>query len=227
MLNRVVMGNFRSKIEVKSSKSFAEGIFYLCQSILFFTFEQCVNVSKIFLPSFKVVQRFWRDFFSKRVTDDDDRRKTFFFASCSEYSSLIYRLVTMEYRTSDRGSACISSESALRVLSAAVVRPANTLIFHCASWASNLCAWLCHRHPTFLSSEGAVVRTNILSPDLSCSRQVHCRLAVEKFESSLNIGNRVHELPFPSRQTVMHSVIMSCQFTRNDSLTWLVESERR
>ena len=39
-------GIFRSKIEVKSCKSFAEGIFYLCRSILFFTFEQCVNVSK-------------------------------------------------------------------------------------------------------------------------------------------------------------------------------------
>ena len=43
----------------------------------------------------------------------------------------------------------------------------------------------------------------------------------------LDIGDRVHELPFPSRQTVMHTVIMSCQFTRNNSLTWLVESERR
>ena len=53
------------------------------------------------------------------------------------------------------------------------------------------------------------------------------RLAVEKFESSLSIGDGVHELPLPSRQTVMHTVIMSCQFTRNDSLTWLVESERR
>ena len=68
-------------------------------------------------------------FFSKRVTDDDDRRKTFFLASCSEYSSLIYRVVTMEYGTGDRGGACISSTSgsALRELSAAVVRPA--LIF--------------------------------------------------------------------------------------------------
>ena len=70
-------------------------------------------------------------FFSKRVTDDDDRRKTFFLASCSEYSSLIYRVVAMEYRTSDRGGAC--SGAALRELSAAVVRPANSLIFHCAS----------------------------------------------------------------------------------------------
>ena len=59
-------------------------------------------------------------FFSKRVTDDDDRRKTFFLASCGEYSSLIYRVVTMEYRTGDRGGACISSGSALRELSAAV-----------------------------------------------------------------------------------------------------------
>ena len=56
---------------------------------------------------------FLAGFFSKRVTDDDDRRKTFFLASCSEYSSLIYRVVTMEYRTGDRGDACISSRSAL------------------------------------------------------------------------------------------------------------------
>ena len=66
--------------------------------------------------------------FSKRVTDDDDRSNTFFLASCSEYC-----VVTMEYRASDHahwGSACISSESALRELSAAAVRP---LIFFCAS----------------------------------------------------------------------------------------------
>ena len=37
-----------------------------------------------------------------------------------------------------------------RELSAAVVRPANSLIFHCASWASNFFAWSCRRHPTFL-----------------------------------------------------------------------------
>ena len=42
--------------------------------------------------------------FSKRVTDDDDRRKTFFLTSCGEFSSLIPRF-TMEYRTSNRGSA--------------------------------------------------------------------------------------------------------------------------
>ena len=46
---------------------------------------------------------FLAGFFSKRVTDDDDRRKTFFLASCGEYSSLICPVVTMEYRTSDRG----------------------------------------------------------------------------------------------------------------------------
>ena len=51
---------------------------------------------------------FLAGFFSKRVTDDDDRRKTFFLASCSEYSSLNFRVVTMEYRTSDRG-ICIRS----------------------------------------------------------------------------------------------------------------------
>ena len=41
---------------------------------------------------------------------------------------------------------------------------------------------------------------------------VHCKAswlwcAVEKFESSLNIGDRVHELPFPSRQTVIYLFI--------------------
>ena len=75
--------------------------------------------------------------FSKRVMDDDDRRKTFFLASCSEYSSLIYRVVTMEYRTSAAMHAFPVSPHALRKLSAAVVRPANSLIFHCASWASD------------------------------------------------------------------------------------------
>ena len=151
MLSRAVIGIFRSKTEVKRNKSSCRGVFYLGLSTLFFTFERCVDFSKIFLPSFKAVQRFWRNFF-QRVMDDDDRRKTFFLASCSEYSSLIYRVVTMEYRTSDRGSACacISSESALRELSAAVVRQANSSIFHCASWASNFCAWPCHCNPTFL-----------------------------------------------------------------------------
>ena len=46
-------------------------------------------------------------FFSKTVTDDVDPRKILFLASCSEYSSLIYRIVTMEYRTSDRGGASL------------------------------------------------------------------------------------------------------------------------
>ena len=67
---------------------------------------------------------FLAGFFSKRVTDDDDRRKTFFLVSCSEYSSLIYRVVTMEYRT-HRGSACIPvSPRTPRAFAAAVVGPA-------------------------------------------------------------------------------------------------------
>ena len=73
----------------------------------------------------------------------------------------------------------------------------------------------------------ASVLSIIQSPDLSCLRQVDRRLTVEKFESSRNIGDRIHELPFPSRQTVMHTAIMPRQFTRNDILTWLVASERR
>ena len=204
-LNRAVMGIFRSKIEVKSRKSFCRGNFlFVPFNPLFhvWTMRQCF---KNIPAKFQSRPTFLAGFFSKRVADDDDRRKTFFLASWSEYSSLIYCVVTMEYRTGDRGGAsggaCISSGSALRELSAAVVRPA--LIFHCASWASNFCAWPCRRHPTLLlrwrsscSNKHSVTWSFLFEAS---------RLAVEKFESSLNIGDRVHELLFPSRQTVMHT----------------------
>ena len=66
-------------------------------------------------------------FFSKRVTDDDDRRKTFFLASGGEESSLIHRVVTMEYRTSvpTRDIAavlCQSAHSASSAKTSAVLR---------------------------------------------------------------------------------------------------------
>ena len=104
MLNRAVMGIFRWKIEVKSSKSFCRGNFlFVPFNPLFYvwTMRQCF---KNIPAKFQSRQTFLAGFFSKRVTDDDDRRKTFFLASCGEYSSLIYRVVTMEYRTSDRGT---------------------------------------------------------------------------------------------------------------------------
>ena len=104
MLNRAVMGIFRSKIEVKS-KSFCRGNFlFVPFNPLFYvwTMRQCF---KNIPAKFQSLPTFLAGFFSKRVTDDDNRRKTFFLASCSECSSLIYCVVTMEYRTSDRGSA--------------------------------------------------------------------------------------------------------------------------
>ena len=212
MLNRAVMGIFRSKIEEKSSKSFCRGIFlFVPFNALFYvwTMRQCLK----YIPAkFQSRPTFLVGFFSKRVTDDDDRRKTFFLASCSEYSSLIYRVVTMEYRapTGDRGGrgayACISSGSgsAHRELSAAVVRPANSLIFHCASSASNFCAWPCRRHPTFLlkwrsscSNKHSVTWSFLFEASQLSTRCEKVRV--------LNIGDRVHELLFPSRQTVMHT----------------------
>ena len=104
MLNRAVMGIFRSKIEVKSSKSFCRGNFlFVPFNALFYvwTMRQCFkNIPAKFQSRPTVLA----GFFSKRVTDDDDRRKTFFLTSCCEYSSLIYRVVTMEYRSS--GGMC-------------------------------------------------------------------------------------------------------------------------
>ena len=133
------MGIFRSKIEVKSSKGFCSGKFLFVPFNPLFYVWTMRQFLKSFPAKFQSRPIFLAGFFSKRVTGVDHRRKTFFLASCSEYSSLIYRVVTMEYRTSDRGSACacISSDSARRKLSEAVVRPANSLIFHGASWASN------------------------------------------------------------------------------------------
>ena len=157
MLNRAVMGICRSKIEVKSSKSICRGIFYLCLSILFFSFERCVNFKNI-PAKFQSRPTFLAGFFSKRVTDDHDRRKTFFLASCSEYSSLIYRVVTMEYRTtcSVRGmrSACIffpvSPHSASFL---------QLSIFHCAFELRTFVPDHVVAIRLFFWSEGAVVRT--------------------------------------------------------------------
>ena len=106
------------------AKVFAEGIFYLCLSILFFTFERCVNVFKNIPAKFQSRPTFLAGFFSKRVTDDDDRRKTFLLASCSEYRSLNYRVVTMEYRTSDRAMRMQHVRTPRAFFSC---RPANSL----------------------------------------------------------------------------------------------------
>ena len=207
MLNGAVMGLFWSKIEVKTSKSFCRGNFlFVPFNALFYvwTMRQCL---KNIPAKFQSRPTFLVGFFSKRVTDDDDRRKTFFLASCSEYSSLIYRVVTMEYRT---GGACIYAfpvhESALRELSAAVVRPANSLIFHCASWASNFCAWPCRRHPTFLikwrsscSNKHSVTWSFLFEASQLSTRCGKVRVQSQHRRSSS------HELLFPSRQTVMHT----------------------
>ena len=104
MLTRAVMGIFRSRIQVKSSKSFCRGNFlFVPFNALFYvwTMRQCF---KNIPAKFQSRPTLLAGFFSKRVTDDDDRRKTFFLASCCEYSSLIYRVVTMEYRSS--GGMC-------------------------------------------------------------------------------------------------------------------------
>ena len=149
MLNRAVMGIFRWKIEVKSSKSFCRRNFlFVPFNPLFYVWTMC-QCFKNFLAKFQSRPTFLAGFFSKRVTDDDDRRKTFFLPSCGEYSSLICRVVTMEYRTSDRGM-CMHFQWVRTPRAFCSCRPANSLIFHCASWASNFCACPCRRHPTFL-----------------------------------------------------------------------------
>ena len=104
-------GHFRSKIEVKSSKSFCRGNFLFVPFNPLFYVWTMRQYFKNIPAKFQSRPTFLAGFFSKRVTDDDDRRKTLFLASCSEYCSLIYRVVTMEYRTSDRGNA-VSPHSA-------------------------------------------------------------------------------------------------------------------
>ena len=152
MLNLAVLGIFRSKIEVKSGKSFCRGNFlFVPFNPLFYvwTMRQCF---KNIPAKFQSRPTFLAGFFSKRVTDDDDRRKTFFLASCCEYSSLNYRVVTMEYRISDIAACMACNAHAARPHSASFLHlssAANSLIFQCAFWASNFCAWPCRRRPTF------------------------------------------------------------------------------
>ena len=141
MLNRAVMGIFRSKIEVKSRKSFCRGNFlFVPFNPLFYvwTMRQCF---KNIPAKFQSRPTFRAGIFSKRVTDDDDRRKTFFLASLGEESSLIHRVVTMEYRSSVptrvRGSAL--PVRILRELCKNFSCPSRT----CCCWASNFCAWPC------------------------------------------------------------------------------------
>ena len=99
MLNRAVMGIFRSKIEVKSSKSFCGGNFLFVPFNPLFLRLNDASMFQKYSCQVSKPSDVSGGIFSKRVTDDDDRRKTFFLASCCEYSSLIYRVVTMEYRT--------------------------------------------------------------------------------------------------------------------------------
>ena len=147
MLNRAVMSIFRSKIEVKSSKSFCRGNFlFVPFNHLFYvwTMRQCL---KNIPAKFQSRPTFLAGFFSKRVTDDEDRRKTFFLASCSEYSSLIFTAL-LPWSTVDAFPVSPHSASFLQLSSSKFLE--NGLIFLCASWASNFCAWPCRRHPTFL-----------------------------------------------------------------------------
>ena len=206
MLNCAVMGIFRSKIEVKSRKSFCRGNFLFAPfNALFYvwTMRQCL---KNIPAKFQSRPTFLVEFFSKRVTDDDDRKKTFFLASCSEYSSLIYRVVTMEYRTDDRCAHAFPVGPHSASFLHAVVRPANSLIFHCGSWASNFCAWPCRRHPTFLlkwrsscSNKHSVTWSFLFEASQLSTRCGKVRVQSEHRRSSS------HELLFPSRQTVMHT----------------------
>ena len=94
MLNRVVVGLFRSKMEVKSSKSVCRGIFLFPLFNPLFTFEWCVERPKIFLPSFKTVRHSWRDFFPK------EWRSTTFQGRLSSSLHVVstVRVVIMEYR---------------------------------------------------------------------------------------------------------------------------------
>ena len=127
---RAVMGIFRSKIEVKSSKSFCRGNFlFVPFNPLFYVWTMCQCFKNI-PAKFQSRATFLAGFFSKRVTDDDDRRKTFFLASCGEYSSFICRVVTMESRNSDRGM-CVHFQWVRTPRAFCSCRPA--LIFHCAT----------------------------------------------------------------------------------------------
>ena len=172
MLNRAIMGYFKSKSVVKSRKGFCRGIFlFVAFNPLFYvwTMRQCFknNPAKL---KFQSRPTFLAGFFSKRVTDHVVRRKTFFLASRGENSSLIHRVVTMEYSSSvptpDRGSAFLVPTLLELCKNFSCPCTSKFLDFFCGFWASNFVP----DHiaiSIFFWSEGAVVWANILSPHLS------------------------------------------------------------
>ena len=219
------MGIFRSKIEVKSRKSLQRE-FLLFLSILFFTFERCVNVSKIFLPSFKVVRRFWRDFFQK--SDGRRRSKEAFLPPFrGEYSSLIHRVVTMvmEYRIVECPLAIATSD-----VCTLPARPLQILqlSFEKLSVVVEL--------PTFVDDHVAIYVNFSFKVKKLLFEQTFCHLmfpvrgrrrSVEKVRIQSQHGRSSSRLAVPviaNRQAHSGYALL---FTRNDSLRWLVESERR
>ena len=100
MLNRVVVGLFGSKMEVKSSKSVCRGIFlFLLFNPLFLRLNGASIVQKYTCQVSKQSDIPGVIFFSKRVTVDDVPRKTFFFAPRGAHMSLTFGFVVMEYRS--------------------------------------------------------------------------------------------------------------------------------
>ena len=173
MLNRAAMGFLRSKIKVKSSKCFCRGIFLFVPFnplSYVWTMHRCFkNVPAKFQSRPKCLA----GFFFKSEKDNDDRRKTFFLASCSEHSFLIHRVVTMEYRSSDRWRAVRT----LRALqTSAVLRQANSdwFFFILELWV------FVPDHVAsvrlFFESKGAVVRTNLIPKTVAIEKEIVCEV---------------------------------------------------
>ena len=83
---------------------FAEGIFYSCFST-FFTFEQCIDVSKIFLPSFSKPSDVPGVIFFQKSDGQRRSKEDFYLHSTCPVELLIHSVVAMVYRSS-RGRAC-------------------------------------------------------------------------------------------------------------------------
>ena len=206
MLNGAVMDIFRSKIEVKSSKSFCRGNFlFVPFNALFYvwTMRQCL---KNIPAKFQSRPAFLVGFFSKRVTDDDDRRKTFFLASCSEYSSLIYRVVTMEYRTGGRGA--VHALPVVRTPRAfCSCRSTNKFLDFSLCFLSFELLCLTMSSPSdfsFKVKEQLFEQTFCTWSFLFEASQLSTRCGKVRVQSQHRRSSS-HELLFPSRQTVMHT----------------------
>ena len=129
------------------------------------------------------------------------------------------------YKRSWHCSRPVRTRRALQKLQLLFDQQNSLILFLCLLSFELWCLTMSSPSDVFFKREGAVVQTTFCHSIFPVRGKPEIVDSLWKSSSPVSTSGIIVE--FPSRQTVMHTAIMTCQFTRNDSLTWLVESKRR